>query len=75
MLIIIIIIIKNKNRRAIKSNMNTHQNMSKEWGKKKMREQKSKQVNSLPITFDNIHLRVQRKTNMHLIILILLLLS
>ena len=34
-MLIMIIIIKNKNRRAIKSNMNTYQYMSKEWGKRK----------------------------------------
>ena len=29
-----------KNRRAIKSNMNTYQNMSKEWGEKKRKKPK-----------------------------------
>ena len=63
-----IIIKKEKNRRAIKSNMNTYQNMSKEWEKT---ENEKKKI----IPFDNIHLCVQRKTSMHLINFILLLLS
>ena len=42
--------------------------MSKEWEKKRIKEQKFKRpVNLLPIPFDNIHLCVERKTNMHLI--------